>query len=33
MTGSLRGDIPPVVRLGHDLVRNFEAMMAQSTTP
>ena len=26
MTGSLRGDIPPVVRLGHDLVRNFEAL-------
>ena len=28
MTGSLRGDIPPVVRLGHDLVRNFEALPA-----
>ena len=26
MTGSWRGDMPPVVRLGHDLVRNFEAL-------
>jgi len=29
MTGSLRGDIPPVVRLGHDLVRNFAALPAE----
>jgi formate dehydrogenase subunit delta len=26
VTGSLRGDVAPVVRLGHDLVRNFEAL-------
>jgi len=28
VTGSLRGDIPAVVRLGHDLVRNFESLPA-----
>ena len=26
MTRSMGHDVPPVVRLGHDLVRNFEAL-------
>ena len=26
MSGSPGHDVPPVVRLGHDLVRNFEAL-------
>ena len=26
MSGSLHAGVPPVVRLGHDLVRNFEAL-------
>ena len=26
MTASMTHDVPPVVRLGHDLVRNFEAL-------
>ena len=26
MSGSTGHDVPPVVRLGHDLVRNFEAL-------
>ena len=26
MSGSLHPGVPPVVRLGHDLVRNFEAL-------
>ena len=26
----MSGDVPPVVRLGHDLVRNFEALPADT---
>ena len=29
MSGSAGHDVPPVVRLGHDLVRNFEALPAE----